>query len=87
MFFLPLQLFSEQFTTFPALHVLNERHRHVFKINLTFLSYSYINFLTVRYQLLQSVGTTSPGWNCRPPTLQRQSDSCTHTPSWGLGER
>ncbi len=37
------------------------------------------------YQLLQSMGTVSPGLYCSPPTSQRQSDSRTHTPSWKYG--
>lgn len=37
------------------------------------------------YQLLQPMGTVSPVTYCSPSTSQRQSDSCTHAPSWEYG--
>lgn len=43
---------------------------------------SETQLFAANYQLLQSVETMSPGLYCSPSMLQRQSDSCTHTPSW-----
>lgn len=43
------------------------------------------NKVSLTYQLLQSVGTMSPGLYCSPSTSQRHSDSRTHTPSWKDG--